>query len=193
MPLLAAKELDDVLIELGRRWAESTRRRHPVPEILDAWDGFLDGWLNTDLPLILRDQKRRGKDLICSNGRKIIFSDNSAAHWAFCRALDGTIPDLNLWNSKDVRSYVPVSFIGGGPVARGNLNKEGWKICHIDPVSDRKRYDLQSAPFEIVVNKFRRFMSPRNMFLIPKVISGAGEIPQVVRAIATFNERGARR
>lgn len=192
MPLLAAKELNDVLIELGRRWAESPRRRHPVPEVLDAWDRFLDAWLDTNLPLILRNQKKRGESLTCSNGREVIFSDNSAAHWAFCLALGGDVPDIDSWKSGSIISHVPTSFIGGNAVPRGTLNEEGWKICHIEPVSDRKRHDLQKVSFEVVVAKFRRFMSPRNMFLIPKMISGAGEIPQVIDAVATFNKRNGK-
>ncbi|MHB1218427.1 MAG: hypothetical protein ACYC1L_09565 [Alphaproteobacteria bacterium] len=193
MPHLAAEELKDVLSELGRRWAESPRRRHPAPEILDAWDKFLDDWLlNTNLPLILRSQKKRGERLTCSNGREIIFSDNSAAHWAFCLALGGKAPDIASWKSDTITSHVPISFIGGKAVPRGTLNKEGWKICHIESVSDRRRYDLRKVPFEIAAAKFRRFMSPRNMFLVPKLISGVGEIPQVINAIAAFNERNGK-
>lgn len=148
--------------------------------------------LDTNLPLILRNQKKRGESLTCSNGRDAIFSDNSAAHWAFCRALDGVVPDIDSWKSGGILSYVPTSFIGGNAVPRGTLNEEGWKICHIESVSDGKRHDLQKVSFEVVVAKFRRFMSPRNMFLIPKVISGAGEIPQVINAVVAFNKRNGK-
>lgn len=190
LPNVAVEELDEVLRELGQIWAKSLRRPRPKVEILERWDEFLDAWLKSDLPLVLRDGGRRGTTIICSNGRSVIFSDNSPASWAFHRALAGSVPEIADWRAHNIRDFVPVNFIGRR-APRDDLNRIGWKICHIEPVSDRRRYDLRKAPIEIVTAKFLRFMSPRNMFLIPKVIAGAGEIPQVVKAIAAFNVRDA--
>ena len=192
MPSIAVEELDGVLRELGQVWARSSRRLHPKADILDGWDEFLNGWLKSDLPLVLRDGGKRGSTSVCSNGRLVIFSDNSPASWAFRLALKGEVPNIAAWSADDVRDFVPVNFIRRR-TPKDDLNRIGWKICHVEPVSDRKRYDLREVSFEIVADRFRRFMSPRNMFLIPKAIAGAGEIPQVIEAIAAFDGSTARR
>jgi hypothetical protein len=139
--------------------------------------------------LVLRDARHRTEHAACSSGRKVVFADNSPANWAFSLALEGVVPDLGAWKADRIADVVPLSFVGKGRIARRCLNKAGWKVCHIEPVSDRKRRRVEDSPFERVEAEFRRFLSPRNVFLIPKAISGAGELLEVIDAVADFERR----
>jgi hypothetical protein len=154
---------------------------------LKAWDEMLDRWVASPLPLVLRDGRRRGERAKCSTGREIVFADNSPANWVFALALAGEAPDISGWTSETLGTHLPLTFVTKGEAAKRDLNRAGWKVCHIEPVSDRKRYKIESAPIEPLEAEFRRFLSPRNIFLIPKAISGAGEIPEVVQAVADFD------
>jgi hypothetical protein len=150
---------------------------------LKQWDDFLQAWLHSNSPLILRDSRRRGTSTTNREGRPILFGDNTPANWMFGLALAGEVPDLKDWSPESMASCIPLTFTTKGTVAKRDLNKKGWKVCHIDPVSDRKRYAVEEADPSVLEAEFLRFLSPRNVFLIPKEISGAGELPQVVQAI----------
>jgi len=184
----ALEELREPLIELGRRWAASSHRPRPSSATLQAWDAFLNSWVLSDLPLLLRDSRRRGTRTKCSNGRDVIFGDNSPANWAFKMALADNVPDIASWNADNIANHVPLTFLTKGSAGKRDLNKAGWKVCHIRPVSDRKRLKTEQTPFDSVEAEFRRYISPRNIFLIPISISGAGELPEVIKAIADFEQ-----
>ncbi len=178
------EELRGPLAEFGRQWARSPYRPRPTEAALQAWDTFLNSWIASGLPLVLRRHERDA----CSNGREVIFADNTPANWAFGLALEGVVPDLSSWTSDTIENHVPLSLIARLPGVRRDLNKAGWKVCHIEPVSDRKRRKIGSAPMDIVEAAFRRFLSPRNVLLVPKLIAGAGELPEVVEAVRKFEQ-----
>lgn len=181
---MAREALSGPLVELGQLWASSIHRPRPERPILEAWDNLLAEWLKSDLPLVLRDGRQREKLVTCADGRKVVLADNTPANWAFAMALDGQVPDIASWNAAAIGEHVPLSFVSR--TARRNLNSAGWKVCHIDPVSDRKRYALEVADPDLLVAEFLRFLSPRNIFLVPKTISGAGELPEMIDAVRKF-------
>ncbi len=181
-------EIHEPLLELGRQWVKSPHRPRPAPAVLGAWDELLSEWLRSDLPLLLRNSGRRGERVFSSNGRAIVFADNSPATWAFESALGGEPPNIGSWTSATLATRVRLSIVAKGPAPRLTLNERGWKVCHIDPVSDRKRTKLEDASFERLEAQFRRFLSPRNMFLVPKAIAGAGELSEVINAIREFEK-----
>ncbi len=185
------EELRQPLAEFGRQWARSPYRPRPTEAALQAWDTFLNSWIASGLPLVLRDARRRHRRDTCSNGGEAIFADNTPANWAFSLALEGVVPDLCSWTSETIESHVPMSLIARLPGVKRDLNKFGWKVCHIEPVPDRKRRKIGSAPMDIVEAAFRCFLSPRNVFLIPKSIAGAGELPEVVEAVRAFEHAQA--
>lgn len=185
-PERAIEELGEPLIEIGRRWAESPNRPRPAQGALADWDKLLNDWVRSELPLIVRDSSKREGYAACADGRKVIFSDNTPANWAFELALRHKIPDINSWLADKMASQVPLSLVGKEARLERDLNKQGWKVCHIEPVSDRKRFRIEEMSREWLEARFRRFLSPRNIFLIPKLISGAGELPQVIRAVKEY-------
>jgi len=180
-------DLHEPLAELGRRWSVSVHRPKPSPQALQIWDVFLKSWLASDLPLVLRDSRRRGTQTKSATGRDIFFADNSPANWMFGLALLGQVPDLAAWSRDTLPACIPLTFVTKGAAGKRDLNKLGWKVCHIEPVSDRKRYAVEEVAVATLEAEFMRFLSPRNVFLIPKVISGAGELPEVIAAIAAVD------
>ena len=189
----ASDQLAGTLQDLGRQWAESPYRPRPEQSVLRRWERVLDDWIDDpSLPLIIRGSGRRGERATCSNGREVVFSDNSPANWSFGLALMGQAPDIRSWTNSSLPDRVPLTFVTKGPAGKRDLNKSGWKICHIEPVSDRKRIRIEDSPIDRLEAAFRRLLAPGNMFLIPKAISGAGELPELIEAVAAF-ERSAGR
>ena len=121
----------------------------------------------------------------------VIFGDNTPANWALGLALAEGIPKIDKWTPETTGQHVPLSFVNRSGFKR-DLNVAGWKVCHIESVSDRVRYKVEETREVDLRPKFIRFMSPRNMFLVPKVISGAGELPEMIQAIIEFERRNER-
>jgi hypothetical protein len=63
-----------------------------------------------------------------------------------------------------------------------NLNELGWKVCHRVGVGEGRPRISEQAPWERICSHFRRFVSPSNLFLVPKEWSGLGELSSVIRA-----------
>jgi len=183
----ALSGLTGLLDELGRLWATSPHRPRPTPLVLQGWDNLLEAWADTDLPLLLRDSRRRGDLTTNAEGRAVLFADNTPANWSFGKALDGLVPDLASWSAATIRDDVPITMLTRGAFKR-DLNRAGWKVCHIDPVSDRTRTRVETIPTAELKVRFKRFMSPRNMFLVPKSHAGMGELPEVILAIREFEQ-----
>jgi hypothetical protein len=182
-------DLRGLLADLGLQLATSRHRPRPSPESLKRWDKLLDEWWeNSDLPLLLRG-RNVGESTRSANGRKILFADNTPAWWSFGLALDGDAPDVSHWTADDVCAKVPLRMIEVASFRRAgrfprDLNNERWKVCHIKRVSDGSRRALVETLDDATLrDRFRRFISPRNMFLVPKSHAGLGELPEVIAAV----------
>ncbi|MFN8701627.1 MAG: hypothetical protein ACK5X0_05840 [Rhodospirillales bacterium] len=175
--------LREPLVEFGRRWATSTDRPRPDEAILAGWDTLLSKWSDdSGIPLFLRKSTLRGTSEKCANGREVRFADNSPASWSFALALDGLVPEIEDLR-KNYLTKIPISILERSRYRLRDLNCEGWKVCHIDAVSCPKAKKIGTFPLEKIVGGFKRFLSPRNMFLIPKSFSGAGELKEVIDEI----------
>ena len=64
-----------------------------------------------------------------------------------------------------------------------NLNKLGWKQCHIDPVGLRSREPIEKIAIGTLKDQFRLLLKPSNMFLIPIEWSGLGELQEVIEQV----------
>ncbi len=53
----------------------------------------------------------------------------------------------------------------------------GWKVCHIEPVG-RKIKHPELSDEDTLATYTRRLLDPNNMFLVPKVYGGLGEVPE---------------
>jgi hypothetical protein len=188
-----AEDLRGLLADLGRRWATSRYRPRPSPESLKRWDKLLEWWEISDLPLLLRtgDRNLVGKPTRGASGRKIFFADNTPAWWSFGLALEEHAPDISQWTADDVCANVPLGMMMRGGRLRRDVNQEGWKVCHIERVSDgSRRAPVETLDDATLRARFRRFISPLNMFLVPKSHAGLGELPEVIAAVREHDARG---
>jgi hypothetical protein len=64
--------------------------------------------------------------------------------------------------------------------AADNLNKGGWKLCHMDGVGLRSATRLEDFSLERLVTHFRLLLKPSHHFLVPLSWAGLGELPEVI-------------
>lgn len=198
-------ELEQPLNELAAAWAKSHHRPRASLTAMVDWDKLLDRWVSDEkLPLFVRKKQRetsRGQPVIHRTGRALIPTDNSPAQWAFAMAFAGAKPNLNEIHHLLEAGQIPMAMIMGSveretAVYRGlrgdvpNPNAHGWKVCHKDRVRLRGRGDITEIPLEHLKDHFKRFLAPSNMFLVPKALSGLGELPQFIEAIRRYKFDG---
>ena len=192
----ALADMDQPLRNLASEWAVSPHRPRVPKEVLTFWDTLIEEWVASNLPLLCRTPNwGRGAEEIHASGRILTFADNTPAHWAMALALKGETPSL-----ADVRELfetgaMPLAFAikesekarlkfaRGGLSSKIRINKDGWKVCHISRAGLGLAGHPASQPIPAIEAHFRRFMSPRNMFLVPLVLGGLGETPHMIDAI----------
>ena len=192
----ALADLDAGLIALADRWAKSPQRPRVDPKVLLAWDQLLDTRISSEVPLPCRTPSwGRGAEDLHPSGRILTCADNTPAHWAMALAIAGQTPTLDDVARLFETGTMPLAFAikksekdrlryaRGGLSAKLRLNKDGWKVCHIEAAGLRWAGHPTGAPIEMIHAHFRRFLSPRNMFLIPLSIGGLGETPQMIARI----------
>ena len=180
----AIAALEPHIRELAQFWALSLERPRPRPPVLDRWDEVLNEWVGSqDLPLILRNGGRRCQTVRRSDGRQIVYADNTPAHWALSLAQEGRCVDLSDLRVDDIGEKVPLSMVSHRVGSYQNLNRLGWKVCHIRPVYAGRNINYETADINVVTDAFLRFMSPRNMFVVPSVFGGIGELSQAWEAV----------
>jgi hypothetical protein len=129
----------------------------------------------------------------------VVAVDNSPPQWAYALALNRICPTLEEISTLQERDQVPVAMVfkksekeaatykcSGG---RDTLNTSGWKLCHIEPVGIGRRGETAEVPLDEIEDHFRKLMSPRNMFVVPKNRSGLGELPEMLEAVRQESER----
>ena len=193
--------LQNKLLNLAAGWARSRQRPRVLPAVLDAWDELIEAWLSDHaLPIYLRRARDpRGKRVSLPGGRSVVAVDNSPPQWAYALALNRICPTLEEISTLQERDQVPVAMVFKKseketatykcPGGRDTLNSSGWKLCHIEPVGLGRRGETVELPLNEIEDHFRRLMSPRNMFVVPKNRSGLGELPEMLEAVRRENER----
>ncbi len=184
---------------MGTIWAQSEDRPRLSPVIISHWDKLLEAWGASDLPLIIRKSSGiRGSLLMHSSGRGIILSDNSPAQWSFSRAFEGQLLKLeDVRNSLEIDD-IPFSF--ATKVAekafvthkatlgsRDNINKRGWKLCHIEDVGLNTSTAIESLPIDLLIRHFKLLIAPSNHFLIPLELAGLGELKDLIDEVRSVD------
>ena len=193
------QRISDMLRQAASVWSMSPNCHLPQAATIVHWDRILHAWIDIpEIPLLLR---RSGSGKVIQHGRSgrdILFVDNSPAVWCYTAALLNRTPSFEEL-AADLRSHrLPVARIrtvNKGPyqgllVKDKNLpsvNGLGFKVCHIERVGlNKKEEQLQRLPIDVLKKHCLLLLNPRNMFLVPKVYSGLGELPEFV---AFFKER----
>ena len=61
-----------------------------------------------------------------------------------------------------------------------SLNKEGWKLCHIEPIGLNDKTPVEEIDIKRLEEHFIKLASPGNMFVVPLEIGGIGEIQEFI-------------
>ena len=198
-PLPAA--LQEQARALAQAWLGHPSCPRIEPSVAAEWGELIAAWLGApELPLYVRKARgNKGSLLTHESGRQIVPVDNSPAQWAYWEAAHGRCPSLADVHELMERDKIPVAFAlsaAEGKAARYRcglaahpLNAFGWKLCHIDPVALGHRGDVRAAPLELIESHFRRQISPANLFVVPKVWAGLGELPELTAAARELNSR----
>lgn len=184
------------VLDLACAWINHPSRLRVSKETIEHWDHLIETWIAADdLPLFVRKSDgNRGSLLTHHTGRPLVPTDNSPAHWVYALALGDVRPTLDSIRCMLKADQIPIAMIldakkGEKAAAKFkctkqpvNLNTFGWKICHVDKVGLNVKTALEAIPLDILKQHFRRTMTPHNMFLVPKVWSGLGEMPEMIEA-----------
>lgn len=187
----ASLELPENIIELiektGKAWKEFNKSNLFDKKTLKHWHKLVQEWSNTsNLPLIVRNSRvPRGSVVQHVSGRELIFCDNSPAKWVAEKVFEKEKPsltDIKIFLQKD---EIPFKFapIKGEQdkakykcISKKQLNKSGWKLCHIEGVGLKNQKNIINQDLETIKRKFILLFDPNNFFILPKQIGGLGEI-----------------
>jgi hypothetical protein len=198
-PISTFKQFDqdivDHIMAAANSWLASPARPVVSDGTLSGWDGLISAWLaDQDMPLLVRNSKGRGRAVQHPSGRMVVCCDNAPANWCLAMALMGRTPDTVEIIEALESGLLPIQMMASkkdlaecryqGCLARvrnvPNLNTLGWKICHIERVGLNDAREIDVIPIAQIEEAHRRLLSPRNMFLVPKVYAGLGETPEFV-------------
>ena len=190
-------ELSDLAAAFGRAWVASPHRPTPKAEIIAEWRQLLRQWSTcSSLPLFVRKHKdNRGFSITHQDGRELVPTDNSPAHWVFTEACAGRCPSLVEVEQLLATKSIPVAMIRKTVERDGSkymstfgnqfdVNRQGWKLAHIVGIGMRQRKRLQELPLDTLTSHFLRFMDPGNMFVVPLSMAGIAEVSHVSELFA---------
>lgn len=190
-------ELTQHLRHLALAWANHSIRPKPQAEVLLHWDNLIADWIaDVSLPLFIRKvANNRGSAVPDRSGRILVPSDNSPAHWAFALAVLGKTPTLDQIREMIGQDRIPIAMILKSQeriVAQFrctlsqviNPNAAGWKVAHIKAIGLASRTPIGEMSATSLHMHFQRFLSPRNMFLVPTAYGGLAELPEICSTMA---------
>ena len=175
-------------------WACSKERPRVSKKTKALWSNLLDEWIkNQNLPLLVRrNSAGRGSLLTSSDGRGVIVTDNSPAHWALTLALNEESVTLDCVKDRIDRKEIPVAQTLSKIekekaeykclIGKWSLNARGWKVAHIKPVA-LGRVNLNNLSSPKLNEHFKRFIDPGNMFVVPKELAGFAELKILIDEI----------
>jgi hypothetical protein len=195
-PFELPSELAQPLLQVALAWANHPKRPKPRTEVLEHWDHLIADWTaDIALPLFIRKvANNRGSAVQHPSGRTLVPSDNSPAHWALALAVLGEMPTLAQVREMIAHDKIPVAMVLKGrerTIAQFvctlnqviNPNAAGWKVAHIRAIGLASRTPIDQVSESALRDHFQRFLTPRNMFLVPRAYAGLGELPEMCSAI----------
>lgn len=198
MPLTRFNGLDEysrvALRRLASNWRESPTR--PQVSGFDAlrWHAVMQEWVRrTELPLLVRRPRLgRGREIFHRSGRVLIPTDDAPAMYLLSLAMEQRTPTVDLLYEALLAERMPVAmsltaeerscarFTGtAGTMDAKNLAELGYSICHITQVGLRRVPLEERDEVELVAHSLL-FLSPVNMFVVPKQYAGLGELPEFI-------------
>lgn len=198
-PTAVPEEIERFIIAAADAWAFSALRPKLSLEAAIHWDRVIREWLEDEtVPLYVRKMSRnRGQVIKHVTGRILIPADNSPAHWSYCAAFSDLRPSLTDIKRLIDNDEIPVAMAMSTQERQAaryrcmrssfrNPNRLNWKVCHKQPVALRSRGHISQMPIDVIRRHFYDFLLPSNMFLVPKKLSGLGEVPQFIEVMREY-------
>ena len=187
---LIGDEIRNQISAIGRLWRFSEHNPKLSSDIIEAWDRLVLDWIeDKTMPLIVRRSKeQRGHTYYHPSGREIVVSDNTVAIWISNKILNSETETLTHIKEMLEHDEFPITFafkkneIIGARYTKtlGKYALKDWKVCHIDAIGLNTKANIEDVPITVLEEHFRKYASPKNMFLLPQSIGGLGEISEFI-------------
>ncbi|WP_455664400.1 hypothetical protein [Phocaeicola sp.] len=190
---LIGTDIRNKIKELGRLWRASESSLKVPMAVLDSWEQLVSDWAtDTSMPLIIRKGSARGQEFEHPSGRKIIISDNTFALWVYRNVLDRktfTVSEIkDMLDNDDIPMVYALKKeekeIAKHTKTLGKFSLSDadskWKLCHIEPVGLNSRKHIEDLEIERIIEHFKKYANPKNMFALPKEIGGLGEVQEFI-------------
>lgn len=172
--------------EIGILWRNSPHNPLIDSEVVKKWENLIEEWVADEtMPLIIRKEtSKRGQAFNYPCGREIIVSDNTVAIWVFSNVLKGKVFTLSDIKELLQNNELPMVFMATKEIKAkakytkplGSYALSNWKVCHIKPVGFKTNASIEDLEISDIEDRFRKYVNPNNMFLLPKEIGYLGEI-----------------
>lgn len=184
---LVGEDIRSKIREIGALWRSSPNNPSIDQEVVNQWEKLIDDWSeDSNMPLIVRKEtNKRGQAFRHSTtGREIIIADNSVALWVYGHVLKGKVFTLSQIRELLQNNELPVVFMATKEIrknakyakALGKNPLSNWKLCHIESIGLNTNTPIIDLDIEVIKEHFRKYVSPKNMFVLPKEIGDLGEI-----------------
>lgn len=183
---LIGDDIRNKIREIGRLWKISEHNPHIEDNVLKNWEHVIDEWINDDsMPLIIRKEtNKKGQSFIHPSGREIIISDNTFAIWIYNCVMNGKTYTLSQLRDMLSANEIPMVFMQTKDILQkgkytrplGSYALSNWKICHIEPIGFNSNKAIEELDIVDILQHFRKYANPYNMFVLPKEIGDLGEI-----------------
>ena len=183
---LVGEEIRLKIKEIGTLWRKSPNNPHIDSTVLKKWDNLIEEWIaDENMPLIIRKEtSKKGQSFQHPCGREIIVSDNTVAIWVYGNVLKGKVFTLSQIKELLMNNELPIVFIATKAIKEkakytkplGHNSLPNWKLCHIDPIGFNTNTSINDLNIFDIKEHFRKYISPNNMFVLPKEIGYLGEV-----------------
>lgn len=184
---LVGEDIRSKIREIGALWRSSPNNPSIDQEVVNQWEKLIDDWIkDSNMPLIVRKEtNKRGQSFRHSTtGREIIIADNSVALWVYGHVLKGKVFTLSQIRELLQNNELPVVFMATKEIrknakyakALGKNPLSNWKLCHIESIGLNTNTPIIDLDIEVIKEHFRKYVNPKNMFVLPKEIGDLGEI-----------------
>lgn len=198
LPLTRFNGFDDfsrvALRRLASHWRESPDRPNICGHDALRWHRVMQEWVrDRSLPLLVRRPRYgRGREIPHRSGRVLVPTDDAPASYLLSLAIERRTPDLAQLKEALHQGRMPIAvslteeerrsarFTGTTDgMDAPNLRDLGYSVCHVTHVGLRRIPLENRTEIELVAHSLL-FLSPVNMFVVPKPYARLGELPEFI-------------
>ena len=187
------KEIESKIRDIAIFWKNDLTAPIIKLEVAQYWDNLLDEWIaDKSLPLYIRKKQSEaisyGEINKHTSGRDIVLTDNYPALWSFVSAYRGERPSIADIKRKihDDRIPIAMGIKKSNPKVKFKCTMKrdpNWRYCHIDTLRLGERGAISEISIERIEKHFKLFLSPSNMFVLPKAWGTLGEVDVFIESM----------